>query len=370
MTGLSVKAAERSYPIVIDRGLDDRLHTLIRKAVGDNRLFVFFDANFYALHGGRVRAAAGMPARQLVEMVIPSGEKSKSAAVLASLYDFLLDQKATRMDVLLACGGGVTTDLVGYAAATILRGIRWGAVPTTLLGMVDASIGGKTGINHPRGKNLIGAFWPPEFVCADLEYLTTLERRQMVAGLGEILKCAGLSGSSFTGQVEGFLESGDLYHFEELGPLVRQAAGYKAAIVSRDEREQGPRMYLNLGHTFAHGIEQALGYGRLLHGETVVLGLCAALLLGEAQGYNSKSLSRYSRIVQRFMRLLPRRKLNVDTVLQTMGLDKKRSSQGLRFVLLERLGKPIIYDNVDRRLIKSALESMISIYRAEGGKDA
>ncbi len=370
MAGISVKATGKTYPVEIGRGLGARLNRMTRKAVGENKLFLFYDANFFSLHGRKLRKAINIEPNRVQEMVIPEGEKSKSPATLASVYDFLLDKKITRSDFVLACGGGATTDLVGYAAATTLRGVCWGAVPTTLLGMVDASIGGKTGINHVRGKNLIGAFWAPEFVCSDVNYLATLEPRHVVAGLGEILKCAGLAGAGFIQALNSFMERGDLYDLKALTPLVRRSAEFKARIVSRDEREKGPRMYLNLGHTVGHGTEKALGYGRLLHGEAVVLGLYAALVLGESRGYSSRGLGRYRDLVERLIRLLPPRKLDSGRILEAMALDKKRSSSGLRFVLLERLGKPIIYDNVDRRSVKAALETMINVYRALGGTDA
>jgi len=369
MPVIKVNASGKVYPVEIGGGMTAKLSRLTRRVAGDNRLFLFCDANFYALHGRSLHQALGVKPGRVCEMVIPSGEKSKSSANLASIYDFLLASHLSRSDFILACGGGVTTDLVGYAAATSLRGVRWGAVPTTLLGMVDAAIGGKTGINHVRGKNLIGAFWAPEFVCADLDYLATLEPRHMVAGLGEILKCAGLAGSAFIRLVNSYVESGNLYNMKALKLLVHDSAALKARIVSRDEREQGARIFLNLGHTFAHGIEKALGFGRLLHGEAVILGLYAALVLGEACGHSSRGLRQYRDLIERFIRLLPRRKIESGAIVKGMDLDKKRSAQGLRFVLLERLGKPIIYDKVDRGSIKTALESTIKVYRAMGGKD-
>ncbi|MCP4684393.1 MAG: 3-dehydroquinate synthase [bacterium] len=370
MGGIEVLASGGSYPVEIGAGSSARLDSMTRRAAGRNKLFLFYDANFFALHGRQLRKAIHIESRRVREMVIPAGEKSKSLTTLASIYDFLLDHGIARSDFILACGGGVTTDLVGYAAATTLRGIPWGAAPTTLLGMVDASLGGKTGINHDRGKNLIGAFWAPKFVCADVNYLATLESRHMVAGLGEILKCAGLAGSKHVAALERFLDQDNLYYLRALTPLIRRSAQLKTHIVSRDEREHGPRMCMNLGHTFGHGIEKALGFGRLLHGEAVILGLWAALTLGEAEGFGSKGLMRYRDLVERHIRLLPRRKLDAEQIFRALSLDKKRGADGLRFVLLERLGKPIIYDNVERRSIKAALKSMIKIYRALGGKNA
>lgn len=370
MPEIKVKSERGEYPVMIGRAVSRQMSNLARKACGTNKLFVIYDATVYALHGKTIRKALKAASASGYEMVLPSGEKYKTSATLASIYDFLLDQKIARSDLLLAVGGGVTTDLVGYAAATTLRGVRWGAVPTTLLGMVDAAIGGKTGINHSRGKNLIGAFWPPLFVASDVNLLATLEPRHMVAGMGEIIKCAGLSGLKATRLVQAFLSAGDLYDLTHLTPLIRQSAELKARIVSRDERESGSRLVLNFGHTFAHAIELSLGFGRLLHGEAVILGLHAARSLGALCGPESPGLSAFGGLINQSMRLIPRRKLHSGRILQAMGLDKKRSSRGLRFVLLERPGKPIIYDNVDPRWVKTAVESMLEAYGTLGGKDA
>jgi 3-dehydroquinate synthase len=317
-----------------------------------------------------MREEITLPKKRVTELMIPSGERSKSHRTLTGLYDFVLDEKISRSDFILACGGGVTTDLVGYAAATTLRGIRWGAVPTTLVGMVDAAIGGKTGINHALGKNLIGAFWQPSFVCSDVRFLQTLEPRQMTAGLGEVLKCVGLVGRQLASPLEHYLRSGDSYRADRLIKLVSLTAAFKARVVERDERESGRRMILNFGHTFAHGIEKALGFGRLLHGEAVILGILAALRLGALEGYDSKGLREYRDLVRHFVRRLPRRRIEINAVLNAMAWDKKRLIEGQKFVLLERPGKPIITDRVHGRSIRTALTVMLADYRAQGGQDA
>jgi len=304
-------------------------------------------------------------------MVIPPGEKSKSAATLGRIHDFLIEEKISRSDMIIACGGGVTTDLVGYAAATILRGVRWGVVPTTLLGMVDAAIGGKTAINHRRGKNLIGAFWQPIFVHCDIGLLHTLPVRQMIAGLGETVKYGGLIGSGMTELLAGYLGRGKLYHQRDLIALVKLSAGYKADIVSRDERESGVRMYLNYGHTVGHAIEKAIGYGRLLHGEAVILGILAALEFGELCGIRrTRALVEYREIVTHLLTLVPHRRISLADVFDAMALDKKRRGADLRYVLLSRPGKPFVVEAVERRLIKKALQRMLAFYESHGGTNA
>ena len=278
MATIRARTKGHSYPILVGQGLADRFGLLVRDEVGQGRLFIFYDAQFYALYGHGLKRSLKVPSRRTEEFVVPPGERAKSQRVLSGVYDFLLQHKVTRDDLLLACGGGVTTDLVGYAAATVMRGIRWAAVPTTLLGMVDAAVGGKTGINHDLGKNLIGAFWQPTLVCCDVRFLATLPPRQMVAGVGEILKYGGLTGGKMMSALKTYAASDDLYSMRMLRELVRLSTAFKATVVARDERDVGRRMILNYGHTIGHSIESAIGFGRLLHGEAVILGIGTCLL--------------------------------------------------------------------------------------------
>ncbi len=370
MKQLIVKISGREYPVLIGENLAPSLKKLLLKNVGRGRPFVFFDANLYALHGRTLERQLSSPNSHTIEFVVPSGEKAKSSSVLAGIYDFLLANEITRDDFIIACGGGVTSDLVGYAAATTLRGIRWGVVPTTLLSMVDASIGGKTGINHARGKNLIGAFWQPSFVCSDLRYLMTLDERQMWAGLGEVAKTAGLAGGKAVQNLARFLDRHRLYDLGGLSHLVWQTSAYKAQIVASDERDAGTRMILNYGHTFAHGIEKALGYGRLLHGEAVIIGTEAALALGERRGHSSAALSGYRSIVTSMLSHLPKHRIDPDKVWQAMALDKKRTARDFRFVILKSLGKPIVVDDIKFSMAKAALDEALETYHKIGRSHA
>jgi len=359
-----------SYPIITGVGASDRLTNILRKHSKESRIFTVYDAQFYSLHGDTLRGSILRESDKANEFVVPSGERSKSQQVLAGLYDFLISLRISRSDFLLALGGGVTTDLVGYAAATILRGIRWGAVPTTLLGMIDAAIGGKTGINHAMGKNLIGAFWHPSFVVSDVRFLSTLSRRQMVSGMGEVLKYAGLAGGATQSTLKKLLDSDDLYDMKGLASLVEQSAAYKAAVVARDERDAGKRMVLNFGHTVGHGIETALGYGKLLHGEAVVLGILSALRIGRALGIKSRGLDQYRDLVERMIRRVPKRNIELRTVLTAMSLDKKRLDGAQRYVLLNRIGRPILRDGINSTLVRDAVKDTLAEYRILGGTDA
>lgn len=367
MKTITAQTSIHSYPIAVGTDMGPKLKRLLHKEVGDSRLFVFYDANWFALHGAKVKRNFGLTAQRRREFVVPSGEKAKSSSVLSGIYDFMLGERITRDDFVLSCGGGVTSDLVGFAAATVLRGVRWGVLTTTLLGMVDASIGGKTGINHGRGKNLIGAFHQPRFVVADLAFLATLPERQMIAGLGEVLKTAGLNGRQMVTELDTYLSRGDLYDFKLLSRLVHGCASLKAGIVGRDEHESGLRMVLNYGHTFAHGIEKTLGYGRLLHGEAVILGIDAALELGQRLGLHTAGIDIYRGVVQQLMRCVPQRKMAASQVLSAMALDKKRSATDQRYVILKKLGNPIIREGVDRNMVRSALEATLKRYQTGRG---
>lgn len=371
MPTVNVKLKDRSYPVVIDRSRLERLSPLLKKQAGQCRLFVFYDANFFALHGERLKRVISRTHRRHIEFVIPSGEKQKSARTLNSIYDFLLDNKITRDDFILVCGGGVTSDLVGYAAATTLRGIRFGIVSTTLLSMIDAAIGGKTGINHANGKNLIGAFWQPQFVFGDLSFLFTLPPREFMAAIGEMAKYAGLIGPSMVSEVSDFLTNPTRSQLKTLQTLIVKCVEYKADIVARDEREGGLRMRLNLGHTFAHGIENALGYGRLMHGEAVTLGLLAAVELSEISGTASPdTLGKYRNLLRQIIKALPPRTLDAMSISKAMTLDKKRASHSSRYVVLRAVGKPIIADKISSKQAALALGKMIAFYQVHGGTGA
>ncbi len=268
MTKVTVKLNSRTYPIVIShRMVEKELSDLLKKYSGKaTRLFVVIDAKVYKLYAEVLDSTLSRCKQDVHIIRLKAGERAKGSRTLNRLYTFLLENEVSRSDFLLAIGGGVITDLSGYTSATILRGISWGAVPTTLLGVVDASIGGKTGINHAKGKNLIGAFWQPTFVYCNELFLSSLPPRQILAGLGEIVKYAGLCGGKMIEQLAQLQTSPTKEQLPLMRSLIVESVQYKADIVSKDEREGKLRMWLNLGHTFGHGIERSLSYGKLLHG--------------------------------------------------------------------------------------------------------
>jgi 3-dehydroquinate synthase len=369
MPEIRLTTASASYPIITGSGLSNKLGALTRQHASARRAFVIFDANLFALHGADLLRSLKRVGLEIEPFVLPSGEANKNERVLAGLYNFLLSSHIARTDLILAIGGGVTTDIVGYAAATVLRGVKWGAVPTTLLGMVDAAIGGKTGINHANGKNLIGAIWQPQFVLCDLQLLQTLPSRELVAGFGEMVKYAGLIGNPMLPLIARLLD-GDATA-KDWHTAITRSAGFKASIVSKDEREENIRAYLNLGHTFGHAIERALGYGKLLHGEAVMVGLLGMICLSMlAEPSSAKRLKDYYRLVLSAVEMVPRRHLVPLQVAKAMSLDKKRSGKSLRFVLLKATGRPYLATDLPAAMVTFAIEQMIADYNDFGGKHA
>lgn len=332
-----VALSERAYPIIVTSGALERLGELVRSALGDpcTRVGVISDDNVAPLYGERTRAALAGAGFDVVEQVIPAGEPSKCFAEYARLVQAMAAGGLDRRSAIIALGGGVVGDLAGLVAATLYRGIPVVQVPTTVLSMVDSAIGGKTGINIEAGKNLVGAFWQPRLVLADTDVLATLPGRERRAAFGELVKY-------------GLLDSEDLYqavaslttNTEGIPEVIRRCAAVKSWIVARDEREQtGERALLNLGHTVGHAIEAAAGYGELLHGEAVGLGLVASCRVSARLGLCDPALE------TRVVGTLRAAGLDADVdpwlrpeVLDRIGVDKKRTGKGIRFVTVQSVG--------------------------------
>ena len=365
MPTIRVDLPERGYDVVVGTGSLQRFDRYLHRLADQGRLFVVFDARVYALHGRRLMDHWG--SFHPVELTIPVSEKRKTLREVEAIIGFLLEHEVNRKDAVLAVGGGVLSDMVGFAAASVLRGVRWGIVSTTLLGMVDAAIGGKTGVNHLRGKNLIGAFWQPRAVLCDLDFLSTLSERELVAGLGEIIKYAGLMGGETFATLARLLDMGDLLSGRRLTRLVAEAVQFKADIVASDEREGGLRMILNYGHTFGHAIEAVTGYRRLRHGEAVMLGMLAANEMGcLLMPAWRAGLEPHSALIRQILPMVPKTRLDSRQLVDAMALDKKRDLRVGRFVLIRALGEPIIVDSPPDEVIIEACERMIATYQALG----
>jgi len=366
--GVEVPAAEglRRYPVIVGSRALDELPRILSRPGGPSRLHVVSDRRVWARWGRRIGAVLSKAQLPWASSVVPAGERSKSARTLAKLWRDLVQAGCDRRSWVLAFGGGMVGDLAGFAAASALRGIEFIQVPTTLLAMVDASVGGKTGINLPEGKNLVGAFHQPRAVVMDLDLLRTLPPREMRSGWAEVIKTAAICDARLFASIEARRAALLARDPESLARVVAACARIKAGVVRRDEREAGLRMILNFGHTLAHALEAARGYGGLLHGEAVAIGMVFAARLGELAGASRHGTAeRLERLIDAFG--LPTRlpKVPWRPLLDAMKRDKKRGPAGLRWVLLRRLGAAQVSDAVGWSAAEAALESFAGAGRPE-----
>ncbi len=350
---LTVKLAERSYPIHFSGCAETLKAEVARLRASGRSVRVMSDARVLNAHPNYL-AQAGFEDNEILSL--PSGEPTKSVEHLSQALSFLAGQSANRDCALFAFGGGVIGDLSGYVAASYLRGIDFYQIPTTLLSMVDSSVGGKTGINLPEGKNLVGAFWQPKAVYIDTSLLQTLPSREFAAGMAEIIKYGMLADLKLFVELEG-LDGLDASS-EELPAVIRRCCEIKAHIVADDEKEtaaSGGRALLNLGHTFAHAIENVAGYGAYLHGEAVAIGLDLATRLSvELEQIPAGDIARVQHLIQQFK--LPTRitePLRVVDLMAAMQRDKKNRSGRLRFVTMKALGQAVTTDGIDSELIEN-----------------
>jgi len=362
-----VDLGSRSYDVLIGSGLIDRAGELIAPLLTRRKVAVITDETVAGLH--LLRLGAGFEAQgiALTALALPPGEATKGWQQFARCSEWLLEQKIERRDVVVAFGGGVVGDLVGFAAAVLRRGVRFVQLPTTLLAQVDSSVGGKTGINTAQGKNLIGAFHQPSLVLADIDALGTLTPRDFLAGYGEVVKYGLLGDAGFFDWLEAHgpvLASGD--NAARLHAVTRSVE-MKAGIVSRDETEEGERALLNLGHTFCHALEKATGYGdRLLHGEGVAIGCALAFQLSQRLGLCSQEAP--SRVRAHLRRLgmktdladIPGDLPDAGALLALMGQDKKVVDGRLRFILAHDIGQAFVAEDVPPDLVHALLAEALA----------
>jgi len=289
---------------------------------------------------------------------VPDGERAKTAAVAAGLWSRLAEHKVTRSDCVVGLGGGAATDLSGFVAATWLRGVKHVLVPTTVLGMVDAAIGGKTAIDIPEGKNLVGAFHPPSGVLADLATLETLPRPEYVSGMAEVIKAGFIADPVILDLVRDDPDGATLPHGRHSRELIERAIAMKAEVVANDLKEAGPREMLNYGHTLGHAIERVEGY-RFRHGDAVAIGMVYAAELGRRSGHLDEATARAHREILGLVGLPTGYQLGAWRDLRdTMGVDKKARGARLRFVVLDGLAKPVILDNPAEELLSQAYQEV------------
>jgi 3-dehydroquinate synthase len=327
---------ERSYPILIGEGLLSNAAALNQHLPAQDALLVS-NTTVAPLYSQQVQAALG--GRRVVDVRLPDGEQHKTLENVARVLDVMVANRLARDAVVLALGGGVIGDLAGFAAACYQRGVAFVQLPTTLLAQVDSSVGGKTGVNHPGGKNLIGAFHQPSAVFADTATLQTLPRRELRAGLAEVVKYGLLFDPNFLEWIENNVDALLTLDSAAMAHAIHRSCALKAEVVRRDERESGDRALLNLGHTFGHAIESATGYTQWLHGEAVATGMVIAADMSARLGLlKSADVQRVRELLTRIGLPIEAPKIGAQRALDYMRIDKKVKSGRIRLVLLERLG--------------------------------
>ncbi|MFA5581582.1 MAG: 3-dehydroquinate synthase [Paracoccaceae bacterium] len=370
-TIVDVPLGDRAYEVRIGQGLIAQAGAEIAPLLRRPRVAVVSDETVAGLHLDALRAGLAAGGVDMVSLALPAGESTKGWPEFSRTVEWLLAQKIERRDLVIAFGGGVIGDLVGFAAAVLRRGVRFVQIPTTLLAQVDSSVGGKTGINSPHGKNLIGAFHQPSLVLADIDVLATLPQRDFLAGYGEVVKYGLLGDATFFDWLEVNGPAMAANDAALRAHAVTRSVEMKAGIVSRDETEQGERALLNLGHTFCHALEAATGYSdRLLHGEGVAIGCALAFDLSARLGLCAQELPGRVRAHLRAMGMkvdladiagdLP----DADGLLDLMAQDKKVLDGKLRFILARAIGAAFVADDVDLGVVRALLAENLSMRAA------
>ncbi len=333
------------YDTIVDWGGLGRLETYLKDLGLPPRVFLISDSNVHGLYAAHLQATLSALDPQF--FIVPAGEASKSRQQLSAIYDWLIEQHAERREAIIALGGGVVGDLAGYAAATYLRGVPLVQVPTSLLAQVDAAIGGKTGINHPRGKNLIGAFYHPQLVLADPALLLTLPARERTEGWAEVVKYGIILDAILFAQLEEYADVlRDFSHppAQLLCQIIARCIALKAAVIEEDEREQGQRAILNYGHTVAHALENLAGYGVLLHGEAVSVGMAIAAELAQQAGMCQPAMvARQNALLQALgLPVTFAGPVRARDILETIQLDKKVANKQVRWVMPRGIGSVFV----------------------------
>jgi len=355
MQTLTVELGDRSYPIYIGTGLiTDK--ALLKSAIRGNKVAIVTNETVGPLYIDKLKNS--LSGLDLLEIVLPDGEQYKTLEYLNKIFDALLQAHCNRDVTLVALGGGVIGDMTGFAAATYQRGVDFIQVPTTLLSQVDSSVGGKTGVNHALGKNMIGSFYQPRAVFIDIDTLDTLPDKELSAGLAEVIKYGLIVDADFLAWLEAHMDELVQRDKSALAQAILVSCKTKADVVAKDERESGVRALLNLGHTFGHAIEAGMGYGAWLHGEAVAAGMAMAADLSQRMGWISGA------DVERVRKLLSRANLpvngpadlTVNTYLDLMSVDKKVQQGKMRFVLMKSIGDAVVTADVDLQQLRKTLE--------------
>jgi len=359
MTTLTVDLGERSYPIYIGNGLLGQPE-LLKKHIPGNSALIVSNETVAPLYLAKTQAMLSGLKHQAV--ILPDGEKYKNLEVLNHIYDGLLRNHFDRNTTVIALGGGVVGDMAGFAAASYQRGVHLIQIPTTLLSQVDSSVGGKTGVNHPLGKNMIGAFHQPSAVIADTDTLDTLPDRELSAGIAEVIKYGLICNPDFFSWLENNMQSLLSRDKTALSYAIEVSCQTKAEVVAADERESGRRALLNLGHTFGHAIENGMGYGEWLHGEAVAAGMCMAAIMSNQMGWMDDDETRRTMALSEKANLPTKAPtvMSVEQFLKLMAVDKKVLDGVLRLVLMKGIGHALVTSDYTLDDLKKAIQHAIS----------
>ena len=359
MQTISVPLQNRSYPIWIEKGLLTKLPELLKPMNQGQKWVIFSQNEIISLYGNSLCKGLKSAGFQVELVVLPDGEKAKSLNELEGIFSQLIGMDCDRSATFLALGGGVVGDATGFIAASFMRGVDYIQIPTTLLAMVDSSIGGKTGVNLPEGKNLVGAIWQPKAVVIDIELLKSLQEREITSAMGEVLKYGAiLDRNLFEVVAENLNDILNLSKPELLTEVIGRCAKLKADVVVEDEREGGKRRILNFGHTIGHALETHFGFETLRHGEAVAYGMLAA---GKLSNEDGRLEIEDFELLQTTIKKLPLPKLpefDAENILKIMQRDKKVKDRKINFVLLEAIGKTVIVDSIEKESIIKAMESL------------
>jgi 3-dehydroquinate synthase len=355
MKKLNLNLGEKSYPIYIGENLLSQADYLT-KHISGNQVMIVSNTTVAPLYIDKVKSL--LTDFEVCEVILPDGEQYKNLDTVNQIFTSLLENRFDRSSTLIALGGGVVGDMTGYAAACYQRGVNFIQIPTTLLSQVDSSVGGKTGVNHPLGKNMIGAFYQPKAVIIDVDTLDTLPNREFSAGMAEVIKYGLLGNENFLYFIEKNVDS--LMNKEKSSVIdaIYQSCKDKANIVAEDELEAGKRALLNLGHTFGHAIENSMGYGNYLHGEAISIGMYMAAVMSEKEGFIDQSqVSRVKSILENCE--LPTRltgKINFSDFSKSMSVDKKVLKGKIRLVLLKPIGAAFISDDYHKEFLDQTIK--------------
>jgi 3-dehydroquinate synthase len=359
MEKIRVELAERSYDISIGSN--------ILEGVGDNlksfglspKIALVSNPTVFSLYGERASVSVKKAGFDLLTVIIPDGEEYKDLLWVQHIYNELLKAKLDRLSALFALGGGVIGDITGFAASTYMRGIPYIQMPTTLLAQVDSSVGGKTGVNHKLGKNMIGTFWQPRLVWIDVETLKTLPKRELLAGLAEVIKYGVIHDKELFDFLEVNRDKILNLDRDALTNIIKRSCEIKAEVVSKDERESGLRAILNYGHTIGHAIETVTEYKRFLHGEAVAIGMCIEARLSQLLNFiDREQVLRIKAVIDSFG--LPSEMpadIDINSILLSIQLDKKVVAGELKFILPEKIGSVRIHKGITEKFIKELLQS-------------